>query len=131
MFKAFTDTMTDIHLEQFIYQLADQQIEGYNGGMWQLGQTVGTMDFVGLPETESGTVRVRGQNYCDVTTDPLTAGAALSVIAYNLLGWKLYEVDPSGETTRMLFTLSEDLKYAVLDSDWDDQRKSDFLSIID
>jgi len=130
MFKAFKNTMIDIALESVIFGLASDQVEGYEGGMWQMGQTVRGMDFVGLPEADS--VRVQSaMNFCDVTTDPITAGAALTVVAFNHFGWKMYRENPDAADTRKLFDLGNDLKFAVLESDWDDDRKSAFLEIID
>lgn len=71
--------MDAVIAETRLFNLADEQVKGYNGGLW--GEVkIGNLWVPVLPESSGDTVRVVvWSNYADETTDRVSAGAAYAI----------------------------------------------------
>jgi len=92
---AIHPSLVEIFMMMFL-ENAREYIDGYNGGWWDEALSVGT-DLYIIRCTcgdAKGNIRlINGNNYCDVTTDVRTAGAALTILTMNHLIWALHEME--------------------------------------
>ena len=75
-----------LRFERVLYSLAEEQMEGYNGGCWQPVSPHKNGGFLTIGRNEKVRVTVRN-NGVDLVTDTVTACAAMSAAAVNHMAW--------------------------------------------
>lgn len=114
-------------LEQFIFSLSDNMVEGYAGGVFTDKEVDGVTIFM-LPEATSYNIRA---SFSGVHTDHLTASAAITMLAINWF-WNKYTdrlTDAENEAFHNYY-------YKLRDMVWSDDathniNRSDFFNITD
>ena len=114
-------------LEQFIFSISDNKVEGYVGGVFTDKEVDGVTIFM-LPEASSYNISA---SFSAVHTDHLTSSAAITMLAINWF-WNKY-------TDRLTDAENEafhDYYYKLRDMVWSDKAthaidRSDFFNITD
>ena len=130
-FKKFNDNPVLFSIvEMNLYQLADQQIEGYNGGLWKFHYS----EEFDVPWFELNEEQIHVQvagNWFDKEVSSEVGSMALSSIIYNRFCWHYYE--KQNETLSKLFAhyfqRLSDLAGARLDAG--QKEYIEFFNIID
>lgn len=78
-----------IALENVIMSLADEQIEGYDGGEWHF-YSDGNIGFW-VPDRDTLSVSCEGNYFRNDDMDPTTYGVGVTLLALNRLVWHYHE----------------------------------------
>jgi hypothetical protein len=78
-----------VNLEQRVYQISDQCIDGYTGGTWHFH----TDEKIGfwVPDTDTVAVSCAGNYYTNPAMAARDYGVAATLMALNQQVWSLYE----------------------------------------
>lgn len=75
-------------IEQVVYNVAGDQVEGYEGGVWHF-HTDGEIGFW-VPNTDTVAVNCPNNYYSNPDMDAVTFGAGATLIALNQLVWHFH-----------------------------------------
>ena len=108
--------------ENLVYNLADEHITGYNGGMWSF-ETLSNDGLILVPPSTGSTLNVvNGMNYSDVTVTPQAAGLFLTAMMLNSLCFST-----AGETQDKFLAKHA----AVMDFIYEHPEASSILKLLD
>lgn len=106
--------MAAMFVETALFNLAGEQLEGYSGGSWT-SKRVGDF-WVAVPPCAGKAHMQVAENFADVTTTAVSAGAALTLAALNHTIWHVHNKygDRASGVVNALSDLYHNMKNAVL-----------------
>lgn len=103
--------MLVVHFENILFGCADHYMEGYNGGMWESGNIgEGSRGDICLIPTDGDVRLINANNFTDLTMDRISASTALTIIALNMLIWKIHEMNWGDAVLEKLIDMQDSLK---------------------
>ena len=107
-----------LSLEQATFQLAEEHIPTYTGGYWDFYLlSHNDLDIPLMVYSTDKEIRmVNPNNFTDLTTSALAASIGIAIVAYNHLGWHLYQTEREA-TSEKFFNIYEGLRNWALQED--------------
>lgn len=99
--------------EQLLLAFSDRLVDVYKGGKWKSKHLTPELLIGILPVDETRVRVVNPENFCDVTTDPVSAGAGMTLLALNHTLWKMNSMSAPDSLLKKMNDLYYELHDAV------------------